>query len=116
MISEILKNIAMSADFESDWATVARQGISSYGEAVATSVQFSWFAPAGALDGQVEIFATNDLSLPPISETYDIARSAERGTLLVFMYPLFKYIKIKYHHNGNTGGELTAALFYEKIN
>jgi hypothetical protein len=116
MISKLFKKIPMSADFESDWAVVARQGISACGEAVATSVQFSWESPAGALDGQVEIFATNDLSLPPISEKYDIAESVGSDTLLVFLYPLFKYIKIKYYHNGNTGGELSAVLFYEKIN
>ncbi|MFW5701558.1 MAG: hypothetical protein ACOCX7_01280 [Bacteroidota bacterium] len=116
MISEIIKQAPMAADFETDWTVIALQGVSSYQEAVATSVQRSWSGAAGDLDGTVEIFATNDLALPPISEVYDVARSDADGTLIVFLYPLFKYLKIKYHHNGNSGGYISAVLFYEKIN
>lgn len=118
MTMEVIKDQAMSSDFESDWIPVQIDKIANFGKnSFADSLQIYWEDVTGTLDGKIELFISNVQDSMTLGNTYNIetASNIDDSEFIVLSHILFKYLKIKYTKNNITGGKLNAILAFSDI-
>ena len=115
MISEIIKDHGMSADFETKWIPVKYEHIPKFREEkYANSLAVSWDGVTGTLDGYIEIMASNSVTGQTYAERLNILSASNlTDVYLYILNPMFKFIKLKYHANNILSGTLNASIFYD---
>jgi hypothetical protein len=115
MTMEIVKDHDMSLDLETDWIPVQLDEISNFGKrAIAESLQISWHNVTGTLNGEIEVYISNDQYGQSLGNTYsiDTESNIEDCEFIVLSHIHFKYIKLKYSKNSITDGILNVNLSY----
>ena len=82
----------------------------------AVSIALIWENMVGTLDGEVEIYISND------GESFSLRNSTTISTdeniansVIVFLNEAFNFIKIKVKRNGITSGDFSANIYYDYI-
>ena len=115
MIIELAKDIDMSTDFDSEWVELELPQNSVFGKKLkAESLQISWNNASGTLNGTIEINATNDLKSNTLAKTIQVNKSSiDSDSELFILFSSFEFLKIIYHHNNISGGQLNAVLSFK---
>lgn len=114
MIAQVMKDIAMDSDFESEWFPIKEEIVGSPGYCrTARSLQINWSGAEGTLNGKITIWAGNDRSAGATGKTIMVEQADNSSDAeLLLLYPLFGFLKIKYEKNGITGGLLNVFMNY----
>lgn len=113
MTSEIISNMPLNHDFETEWLPVEYTP-AGFKRLRASSLQINWREILGAANGTIEILTTNDQDKYSLAGSYQID-SFDNSTdcLMVILYPAYEYIKIRYTKHLITSGLLTAIINYQ---
>ncbi len=104
----------MNADFTTEWFPVQFDTFNGAMKSSAVSLQVSWKAVTGTLNGKIEVIASDDQVMESIGTTTNInSVNNESDSEMFVMYPSFNFIKMKYTKNGITGGTMNAVIQYE---
>jgi|DewCreStandDraft_4_1066084.scaffolds.fasta_scaffold02152_9 hypothetical protein len=115
MLSEIISNLPMDKDIETDWISV-RYNIKNGLDLSASSIQIIWSEVEGSLDGYIDMMVTNNLDYQTLGGRFYVNfNSNVDDALIIVIIPGFDYLKLKYVSNGTTKGLLTASISYSKI-
>jgi|GEM_PF-1176154 predicted Abi (CAAX) family protease len=117
MISEIIWNKDISTDFETDWLELELENIPEIRQKQeARSLQIEWQGATGVLNGVLDIIISNNQSLETIAQTINITSASNSDDCVLITFDITPpYLKVRYQHNGITGGSMNAALFYKEI-
>ena len=112
MISEVLSNIPMNINFESEWFPVNINYFKK--ELRAASLQLSWNNVSPNPDGIIEIYVSNNQSDAIFTASYPISSINNNADAeLIILYPAYEYIRLKYKRNTIASGFLNAILCYQ---
>jgi hypothetical protein len=114
MNAEIIYNMSMDSDFESDWFPINSEGSGSKSSSrVASSLQVTWDNVSGILNGKIEVLSSNDAVSQVVGYTLNINTNSNiEDSELLILQPGFNFIKLKYNKNGILNGILNAVLTY----
>lgn len=112
MNAEIICNVSMDSDIESDWFPLKSERTGSVNSSrVGTSLQVTWDNISGITDGIIEVLSSNDAVSQVIGYTININSSSNiEDSEMLLLQPGFNFIKLKYHKNNIQGGTLNAVL------
>ena len=116
MISEIIKNLDMSNNYESGWLPIQIEAIGSIeGPMEAVSIQIYWDAVIGVLNGTIDIYQTNDLNSRNLLTSYNVnSISNKTNSILLEIAPIACFMKVVYTKNGIVGGRLNAVMRFRE--
>jgi len=118
MTQEIIRNHNMGLDYETEWIPVQLYEINNFGKnAMAESLQISWQNVLGTLNGEIELYISNDQYGQSLGNTYAINTNSNINDceFIVLSHIHFNYIKIKYSKNNITSGLLNANLLFSDL-
>ncbi|MGA2296009.1 MAG: hypothetical protein ABSG15_00490 [FCB group bacterium] len=116
MLTEILNNLPMNEDYETDWFPLISESLyKNSKKATAESLQISWYNVTGTLNGTIELISSNDMenSVSGLSVRID-SSSNQSNAVLIVLLSVFRYFKLKYTKNGITNGSLSAVVAYSE--
>ena len=97
MIAEIIKDLPMDGDFESDWIPLEIKPFDNKEKKRANSMQISWDGVSGTLDGTIEIYAKSDVVSGALGKVISINSASNLSdSELLILYPALEFIKINY--------------------
>ena len=116
MLNEIMKDMPMSRNCESDWYSFVQDSYKSkQNKAIAGSMQIIWAGAAGNLDGKLQIIVSNDGLSSSVAYEFEINSVTNiNDCLLVLLMPNFRFYKLKYIANNINAGILNAFVYYSR--
>jgi hypothetical protein len=113
MINEIIKDMPMDSNYESEWIPLEIKLFDNKGKRRANSLQIAWDNVIGTLDGTIEVYARSDVVSGALGRMININSASNLSdSELLILYPALESIKFIYNANGITGGTLNIALSY----
>lgn len=104
----------MNVDFETEWFSVRLDPFNGEMKSSAVSIQINWKDVTGALNGTIDVIASDDQVMESMGTTVNInSENNESDSEMFVLYPSFNFIKLKYTKNGISGGTLNAVIQYE---
>lgn len=112
MLTEIISNMPMDLDFETEWFPL--NYYFSKGEKLkASSLQIVWDNVEGNLTAYIDVLVTNDVNSKTLGSRYYVNNISNVDDALIILFITgFEYIKLKYVSNGTTNGLLSANILY----
>lgn len=112
MLTEMISNMPMVSDFETDWFPLNYFYLNNE-KLKALSIQIVWESVEGNLDGYIDVLVTNDVNTKAQGSRFFVnVNSNVADALIILLIPGFDYIKLKYVSNGTTNGLLNANILY----
>ena len=112
MISEILSNIPMNINFESEWFPVNVR--LSGKDFRAASLQLSWNNVSVNPDAVIEIYVSNNQHEAVFLSDFLISSlDTKSDAKLIILSPSYEYIRLKYIRRTVTSGLLNAIIYYQ---